>query len=208
MPEAKLPSPGHANHVENSTRYELPSAGTATEFVLLLTPRGEIVTSAEGLTLGYGDDEFGHAIAERVHPDDLPTVLAVVERARNEPGFRETVHARGRRAEDRWGTFEVTVIDASRDLTEGGVVLRVRDVTDEIAPDLGGTWAGHGSLPVARRCPTAGVALGRHERLGRVQQRDGAADLQPLGRRADGPRLGGRRSTPTTSSRCSRPPSR
>jgi diguanylate cyclase (GGDEF)-like protein/PAS domain S-box-containing protein len=105
--------------------------------VLLLTARGEIVTSAEGLTLGYGDDEFGHAIAERVHRDDYPMVLAVVERARREPGYRETVHARGRRPGGRWGTFEVTVIDASSDLTAGAVVLRVRDVTDELHPSTG-----------------------------------------------------------------------
>jgi diguanylate cyclase (GGDEF)-like protein/PAS domain S-box-containing protein len=132
--EAKLPS-----QRTRPPRRELDEIRTAlsryrTEFILLLTPRGEIVTSAEGLTFGYGDDEFGQAIAERVHPDDMPAVLAVVERARTEPEFRETIHLRGRRADDRWGTFEMTVMDASRDLTEGGVVLRVRDVTDEVHP--------------------------------------------------------------------------
>jgi len=98
----------------------------------LLTPDDEIVTSAEGLVLGYGDDTFGHAIAERVHPDDLPIVLDVVGRARRRPGFRETIRARGRGRDGRWATFEVTVIDASADLARGGVVLRVRDVSDEL----------------------------------------------------------------------------
>ncbi len=132
--EAKLPS-----QRTRQPRRELDEIRTAlsryrTEFILLLTPRGEIVTSAEGLTFGYGDDEFGHAIADRVHPDDMPAVLAVIERARNEPEFRETIHTRGRRADDRWGTFEVTVMDASRELSDGGVVLRVRDITDEVHP--------------------------------------------------------------------------
>jgi diguanylate cyclase (GGDEF)-like protein/PAS domain S-box-containing protein len=142
MSEAKLPTSR-----TRQPRRELDEIRTAlgrygTEFVLLLTARGEIVTSAEGLTLGYGDGEFGQAIAERVHPDDLPAVLATVERARNEPGFCETVHARGRRTDDSWGTFEVAIIDASQDLTEGGVVLRVRDVTDEIDPTTGARGPG------------------------------------------------------------------
>ena len=114
-----------------------------TEFILLLTPRGEIVTSAEGITLGYGDDTLGQNITERVHPDDLPRILEAVERVRAKPGRRETVRARGRKADGSWGTFEAAVIDASDDLDAPGIVFRVRDVSDEVqrdagVPDLGG----------------------------------------------------------------------
>lgn len=135
--EAKLPTSR-----TRPSRRELDAIKAAlgryrTEFVLLLTPKGEVVTAAEGLTLGYGDADFGQALADRVHPDDLPRVRAIVERARVEPGFRETLHARGRRSGRRWGTFEVTVIDATDELTAGAVVLRVRDVTDELQAPTG-----------------------------------------------------------------------
>jgi diguanylate cyclase (GGDEF)-like protein/PAS domain S-box-containing protein len=102
-----------------------------TEFVLLLTPRGEILTSTEDITLGYGNERLGHHIAEQIHPDDLPRVFEVIERARAEPGFRETVHARARRADGSWGTFEATVIDATDEPDLRGAVVRVRDVSEE-----------------------------------------------------------------------------
>lgn len=142
MVEAELPEPR-----TREPRVELDDIRSAlrryrTEFILLLTPRGEIVTSTEGITLGYGDDTLGQNITERVHPDDLPRVIEAVERVRAKPGRRETVYARGRRADSSWGTFEATIIDASTDLEAPGVVFRVRDVSDEVqrragVPDLG-----------------------------------------------------------------------
>lgn len=129
-PEATLPTPRTRPRLEpDEIRATL--SRYRTEFVLLLTPNDEVVTSAEGLMLGYGDGAFGHAIAERVHPDDLPAVVDVVARARSQPGFHETIHARGRGRHGRWATFEVTVLDASAEVA-GGVVLRVRDVTDQL----------------------------------------------------------------------------
>ena len=137
MSEAKLPS-----QRTRQPRLELHEIRTAlsryrTEYILLLTPEGEIVTSAEGITLGYGDDTFSRAMADRVHPDDLSMVLETVQRARNETGLHETIHARGRRADDSWGTFEVTVIDASDNLAVPGVVLRVRDISEAVERHAG-----------------------------------------------------------------------
>jgi diguanylate cyclase (GGDEF)-like protein/PAS domain S-box-containing protein len=63
-------------------------------------------------------------------------VFDVIERARTEPGFRETLHVRARRRDGSWGTFESTVIDATREPDLGGAVVRVRDVSDET--DAGG----------------------------------------------------------------------
>jgi diguanylate cyclase (GGDEF)-like protein/PAS domain S-box-containing protein len=108
-----------------------------TEFVLLLTPRGEILTSTEDITLGYGNERLGHHIAEQIHPDDLPRVFEVIERARVEPGYRETVRARARRADGSWGTFEATVIDATDEPDLRGAVVRVRDVSEEAQRDAG-----------------------------------------------------------------------
>jgi diguanylate cyclase (GGDEF)-like protein/PAS domain S-box-containing protein len=97
----------------------------------LLTPRGEILTSTEDLTLGYGNEQLGQHLAEQIHPDDLPRVRDVIERARAEPGFRETIHARARRADGSWGTFAATVIDATDEPDLRGAVVRVTDVSDE-----------------------------------------------------------------------------
>ena len=140
MSEAKLPTTSRIHQAQPQLQLDEIRAALdryRTEFVLFLTPTGEIVTSSEGITLGYGDDEFGQAIVERVHPDDLARVVDVVTRARRQHGFRETVHARGRRADDSWGTFEVTVIDASEGLPAPGIVLRVRDVSDEAQRQAG-----------------------------------------------------------------------
>ena len=46
------------------------------------------------------------------------------------------------------------------------------------------------AVPLAGRVPPARHPVGRRPRLGRVLQRGGAADLQPVGRPAHGPRLG------------------
>jgi len=107
----------------------------AREFLLLLTPRGELVASASVLpeTLGYRDDErVGHHIAEHLHPDDLPRVFDLIERARATPGFEETLRVRARSNDGEWRHLEATVIDAMHDQRLRGAVLRVRDITDEV----------------------------------------------------------------------------
>lgn len=105
----------------------------ATEFLLLLTPKGELVASSAPAALGYrGDERVGHHIAEHLHPDDLPVVYDIIERARATKGFEEKVSVRAQRADGSWGWFEATVIDATDDPDLRGAVLRVREVTEEV----------------------------------------------------------------------------
>ncbi|MCX7620095.1 MAG: sensor domain-containing diguanylate cyclase [Acidimicrobiales bacterium] len=114
----------------------------ATEFVLLLTPRGELVSTSEDEVLGYADGErAGRHIAEHLHPDDLPLVFDLIERARATPGFEETLRVRARRKSGDWGVFEATVIDATAHPVLRGAVLRVRDVTAEIPGSSSGPLA-------------------------------------------------------------------
>lgn len=104
----------------------------ANEFLLLITPRGEVVASSELNTLGYmGPDEARH-VAEYLHPDDITKVFDVIERARGESGFKDTIRLRVRRADGSWGVFEATVMDAMHDPDLRGAVARVRDVSDEV----------------------------------------------------------------------------
>jgi diguanylate cyclase (GGDEF)-like protein/PAS domain S-box-containing protein len=103
----------------------------ANEFLLLITPRGEVVASSEITTLGYGEAGEGHHVAEYLHPDDLPKVFDIIERARAESGFEDTIRVRVRRADGTWGLFEATVMDAMQNAELRGAVVRVRDVTTE-----------------------------------------------------------------------------
>src|SRR5262245_9164683 len=102
----------------------------ASEFLVFVTETGEIVVGAgEGLhVLGYeGTERTGYHIAEHIHPDDLPEVLDLVERARRTPDFHETIHARAQHKDGFWLTFEATVIGISNHNVLGtGAILRVR----------------------------------------------------------------------------------
>jgi len=107
--------------------------GYATEFLLLVSTKGELIASSEYETLGYrGSERAGHHIAEHLHPDDLASVFDIIERARATAGFEETIRVRVRSADGSWGTFEATVIDATHNPDLQGAVLRVRDVTAEV----------------------------------------------------------------------------
>ncbi len=102
-----------------------------TEFLVLVTPEGEVVASSEYNTLGYVDGErTGHHIAEHLHPDDLALVFDVIERARRTRGFEETIQARARHKDGTWRMFETTIIDASANEELRGAVLRARDITE------------------------------------------------------------------------------
>jgi diguanylate cyclase (GGDEF)-like protein/PAS domain S-box-containing protein len=103
----------------------------ATEFMLWVTPTGELAAASYN-TLGYEDDErAGHHIAEHIHPDDLPKIFDIIERARRTAGFDETVQARARHVDGSWRVFDTRVFDASLRSNLKGSVVRVRDVTEE-----------------------------------------------------------------------------
>lgn len=104
----------------------------ATEFLIFVTPKGELAAASDFNTLGYvGDERSGHHIAEHIHPDDLPQIFDIIERARRTEGFDETVLARARHADGSWRMFDARVYDAALRSNLKGAVLRVRDVTDE-----------------------------------------------------------------------------
>ncbi len=104
----------------------------ATEFLLYVDPKGELRAGTSFNTLGYdGDERAGHHIAEHIHPEDLPKIFDIIERARRTPGFDETVHARARHKDGSWRLFEARIYDAALRSALVGSVLRVRDITDE-----------------------------------------------------------------------------
>src|SRR5262245_12327201 len=106
----------------------------STEFLVFVDPRGEIVTgTGPGFAvLGYDADEGrGRHIAEHLHPDDLPPVLTIIERARRDAGFRDVVRVRGRDSAGEWLWFEATVLAINNHPVLGdGAVLRVRHLDE------------------------------------------------------------------------------
>jgi diguanylate cyclase (GGDEF)-like protein/PAS domain S-box-containing protein len=110
------------------------------EFLVFSDEAGAIVVGAgDGLRmLGYGSHErTGRHIAQHLHPDDLPKVLHVIEQARHDPMFRETIDVRARHADGHLVALEATVMAVPHHPLLGkGAVLRVRSVERD-PTDLG-----------------------------------------------------------------------
>lgn len=108
----------------------------ASEFLIFTDHRGAVVvTAGAGLeSSGFLGDPAatGRHIAERIHPDDLPAVLDLIERARSDQHFNDTILARARGDDGRWRTFDATVIGVGQHPLLGtGAVIRVRSTDEE-----------------------------------------------------------------------------
>jgi diguanylate cyclase (GGDEF)-like protein/PAS domain S-box-containing protein len=129
--------------------------GLLTEFVLLVSPNAELVAIAGRNTLGYEPEErFGHHIAEHIHPDDLPRVYDLIERARRTAGFRERIRVRARHRDGSWRVFDAQVFDAALRSALRGAIVQARDITDEVqglVPPLGVPEAGSEPSDTAER---------------------------------------------------------
>jgi diguanylate cyclase (GGDEF)-like protein/PAS domain S-box-containing protein len=144
-PPSEATPPGLAHwEQERLVRYQAALLDYSTEFLILIGPRGEIITGVgAGLSvLGYGDDERrGRHIAEHLHPDDLAPVLTIIEKARRQEGYRDTVRVRARTVDGSWLWFEATVMAVTgHDVLGSGAVVRVRHLdgpesTSDAAPD-------------------------------------------------------------------------
>jgi diguanylate cyclase (GGDEF)-like protein/PAS domain S-box-containing protein len=104
------------------------------ERVLLITADGTMLAAlgpSPGL-LGYGPEQRGMHIAERVHPDDLPGVLQLLERARASAELEERIVVRARHKDGTWRRIEATVFSRVDDPALDAGVVRVRDVTEAL----------------------------------------------------------------------------
>jgi diguanylate cyclase (GGDEF)-like protein/PAS domain S-box-containing protein len=102
------------------------------EFVLVVSPAGEVVGGSHDSMLGYSIDNLGSHVGEYLHPDDLPQVFQVVERARQTYGYRDRLRLRARHADGSWRLLDVAILPPpERGPFRGNAVLRIRDITDE-----------------------------------------------------------------------------
>jgi diguanylate cyclase (GGDEF)-like protein/PAS domain S-box-containing protein len=107
--------------------------GYATEFLVFTDARGGLVAAVgAGLgSAGFTDDRLrsGRHIGERIHPDDFPAVLDIIERARLDPAFYATVRARAQGDDGTWRVFDCAVIGvATHPVLGTGSVVRAREV--------------------------------------------------------------------------------
>jgi diguanylate cyclase (GGDEF)-like protein/PAS domain S-box-containing protein len=114
----------------------------SSEFLVFTDQRGALVAAAgSGLgPSGFSPDlaQSGRHIAERVHPDDLASVLDIIERARADPDFLGSIRSRARDDAGRWRVLESTVIGvASHPVLGAGAALRIREVNEAPAADTG-----------------------------------------------------------------------
>ena len=106
----------------------------SSEFLLLVSPNLELRGAnlpPETTALGHGIEREGQLITDFLHPDDLEKVLSLTERARRTPGFEEGLQVRAQHADGSWRMLDLRVFDASLRSDLAGVVVRVRDITDE-----------------------------------------------------------------------------
>jgi diguanylate cyclase (GGDEF)-like protein/PAS domain S-box-containing protein len=107
----------------------------ASEFLLQVSPTLELQGAnlrAGAMALGYdGSEREGHQVTDFLHPEDLEKVLALTERARRTPGFEEGLHVRAQHKDGSWRMLDLRIFDASLRSDLSGVVVRVRDITDE-----------------------------------------------------------------------------
>jgi len=111
----------------------------SSEFLLAVSADGAVVSSSQDQVLGYTIDRLGSHVGEFLHPDDLPNLFAIVERARSIVGYRDRLQIRARHADGTWRLLDVAIFQVSDPADEhltGRAVLRVRDITDEA------TWTG------------------------------------------------------------------
>ncbi len=102
------------------------------EFVLVVSPKGEVLAGSQDTLLGYTLDRLGSHVGEYLHPDDLPQLFQVLERARSTVGYRDRVRVRAHHADGSWRLLDVGLLPPPEaGPFAGNGILRIRDITDE-----------------------------------------------------------------------------
>ncbi len=103
------------------------------EGIAILDAQGIIcyIASAEEDTTGYKTNNLlGTSIFNRIHKDDLPSVLQSFELGLENPGMIQTVQYRFQRADGEWRYFEAVGHNLLDDSHIRGIVLNYRDITE------------------------------------------------------------------------------
>jgi len=103
------------------------------DVISILDADGEIrfTSPAVERVLGYGRTELaGTALGGLVHPDDLPSLLELVDRAILSPGRPRSGELRVRHRDGAWRMLEMVATSLIGDPAVRGIVVNSRDVTE------------------------------------------------------------------------------
>ena len=107
----------------------------ATDVVIVLDAGGKITYQSPSLerVTGYGPNEWVDRSLDElfIHPDDLPSLVSLLERVLTQPGATvEGVTTRYKRKDGSWHILEATVTNMLHDPRVNGIVANFRDITD------------------------------------------------------------------------------
>jgi len=110
----------------------------ATDVVIVLDAGGKITYQSPSLerVTGYGPNEWlDRSLGELfIHPDDLPSLVSLLERVLTQPGATfEGITARYKHKDGSWHPLEATVTNMLHDPRVNGLVANFRDITDRRA---------------------------------------------------------------------------
>ncbi|HEX2211418.1 MAG TPA: PAS domain S-box protein, partial [Longimicrobium sp.] len=103
------------------------------EVISMLDPDGDLryTSPAVERVLGYGRRELpGTYLGELVHPDDVPVMLDLFERAIQAPGRPRVAELRMRHRDGSWRVLETVGTSLLDDPEVNGIVVNSRDVTE------------------------------------------------------------------------------
>jgi PAS domain S-box-containing protein len=139
-----------ATAIEQSERYYRSLIENALDVIAVLDGdlRFRYASPPTQRVLGYRPEELvGRSVLDLLHPEDVQTVMDLIDRGRRTPGFTPTVTIRFRHADGGWRVIEGIGENLLDDPAVGGIVVNARDVTDRTRAEQGL----HRSLGVLRR---------------------------------------------------------
>ena len=105
-----------------------------TDVVLVMDEQARVTFASANIEAAYGRpvaEAMGEGALEFVHPDDLPMFLEALAKVVSGPGGTGSVEGRVRHADGSWRTVEATGRNLLDDPAVRGVILNVRDVTEQ-----------------------------------------------------------------------------
>ena len=105
----------------------------SSDAILLLDERGVIRYSSRSTerVLGYTPEErLNKSSLDLIHPDDLPRVAQVIDRAMAQPGVPIAEEFLARHKDGSWRHIEAVAVSRLTEPAVGGIVVNYRDVTE------------------------------------------------------------------------------
>ncbi|MBM3133186.1 MAG: PAS domain S-box protein, partial [Chloroflexi bacterium] len=121
------------------------------------------------------EEAIGKSCFDWIHPDDLPRVSEIFERAVRDPGYTASINLRARSKEGLWRSFELVGQNFLHDPAVNGIVINYHDITERKQAEEALQRA-HDELEVRVRERTAQLANANEVLQGEVMERQKAEE--------------------------------